>query len=66
MAEGTRKTGRRPNRSWINVNQPYQVRHWCQELGVSAKELRNAVRRAGVLVSDVRRYLSIRPPRRQA
>lgn len=66
MAEGTDKTSRRLNRSWINVNQPYQVRYWCQELGVSAKELRNAVRRAGILVQDVRRYLSIKPPRRQA
>jgi hypothetical protein len=66
MAEGTKKTGRRLNRSRIDVKRPYQVRFWCQELGVSAGELRNAVRRAGVMVLDVRRYLSIRPPRRQA
>jgi hypothetical protein len=66
MAEGTKKTGRWLNRSRIDVNRPYQVRFWCQELRASAGELRNAVRRAGAMVSDVRRYLSIRPPRRQA
>ena len=45
------------DRNRINVNEPWEVRHWTQELGVSEAELREAVAAAGVSVSAVRRHL---------
>ena len=45
------------DRSRINVNEPWEVRHWTKELGVSEAELREAVAAAGVSVSAVRRHL---------
>ena len=45
------------DRSRINVNEPWEVRHWTQEFGVSEAELREAVAAAGVSVSAVRRHL---------
>jgi len=44
-------------RSRINVEEPWEVNYWCQELGVSEAELRAAVKAAGTPVAAVRRQL---------
>jgi Protein of unknown function (DUF3606) len=42
----------------INVNEPYELAYWTNELGVSEKTLRDAVARVGVMVSAVRAHLN--------
>lgn len=41
----------------INVNEAYEVRYWTGALGVSEEQLREAVKRAGVMADDVRAEL---------
>jgi hypothetical protein len=49
---------RGPNdRSRINVNEPWEVQYWTKELGVTEQQLRDAVSKVGVMVTDVRRHL---------
>ena len=36
-----------PDPSRINVNQAWELRYWCEKLGVSEDELRRAVQSAG-------------------
>jgi uncharacterized protein DUF3606 len=51
-------TNRGPqDRSRINVNEPWELDYWCNELGVSPERLKEAVSRVGVMVADIRRYL---------
>jgi hypothetical protein len=40
----------------VNVNEPYEVRYWCDQFNCTEEELRNAVKRAGVMVDKVRAY----------
>jgi hypothetical protein len=47
----------RPDRSRINVNEPWEVRFWCERFGVTPAELKKAVEEVGVLAADVRRHL---------
>lgn len=42
----------------INLSEPYEVRYWCTRLNVDEFTLRLAVRAAGPLVKNVRRYLN--------
>lgn len=52
-------TNRGPaDRARINVNESWELAYWCKELSVTAEKLREAVRAVGVMVVDVRRYLS--------
>ena len=45
------------DRKRINVNEPHEVRYWTQALGVSEAELRDSVKRVGVMADDVKRAL---------
>ncbi|MBC7771506.1 MAG: DUF3606 domain-containing protein [Pyrinomonadaceae bacterium] len=46
----------------INVRNVDEQRHWCEVLGVSAHQLRNAIQVVGPLAEDVERYLCfVRP-----
>lgn len=56
MSDDKTKTGA-PDRTRINVNEPYELAYWTKELGVSEKRLREAVAAAGVMVSAVRAHL---------
>ena len=38
----------------VSVNEPWEVRYWCEELGVTPEQLKQAVRRVGPMVEDVR------------
>ena len=47
----------KPDRDRINVNEDYELRDWSKSLGVSVDRLKEAVRKVGPMVSDVRRAL---------
>lgn len=41
----------------VNVHEEHEVRYWTQELQVTEEELAAAVKEAGVMAADVRKYL---------
>jgi len=41
----------------INLNEPYEVNYWCQALGVTERQLRDAVKAVGDSSAAVRKYL---------
>ena len=45
------------DQSRINVHEPWEVRYWCQHLGVTEQQLKNAVAQVGVSANAVRRHL---------
>ena len=45
------------DRSRVNVNEPWEVRWWCNEFKCTEQELRNAVRTVGVSAAAVRKHL---------
>jgi hypothetical protein len=45
------------DRSRINVNEPWELRYWTKELGLSEDELRQAVKEAGTSVEAVRQHV---------
>ena len=56
MADDTTNRGSQ-DRKRINVNEPHEVRYWTQALGISETELRESVKRVGVMADDVKRAL---------
>ena len=56
MADDPQDAGRLDD-SWINISQEYEVRYWCEKLGVTADQLKAAVAQVGTLVKDVRAHL---------
>jgi len=50
-----RKGPEDPNK--INLNQPYEVRYWTEELSINEATLRTAVNEVGVMVVSVRAWL---------
>lgn len=56
MSDDKKNTGS-PDRDRINVNEDYELQYWTKELGVSADELRDAVKAVGTTASAVRRHL---------
>jgi hypothetical protein len=57
MPDNKRETGK-PDDSRINVNEAYELRYWTKELGCTEQQLREAVKKVGPMVKDVKRYLS--------
>ena len=45
------------DRSRINIHEPYEVRYWCKELGVSPDKLKELVQQFGVSVVAIRQAL---------
>jgi len=45
------------DRARIALGEPYEVQYWSKELGVSADDLREVVKRVGPMAADVRRAL---------
>lgn len=41
----------------VNVNEDYEVRYWTRKWNVSEQQLRDAVKRAGVMADDVAKAL---------
>lgn len=56
MADDPTKRGPQ-DRTRINIHEPWEVKWWCQELGVNEAALKNAVSNVGVMVKDVRKFL---------
>lgn len=57
MSDDKKNTGS-PDRDRINVNEDYELQYWTMRLGVSAEELRNAVKAVGPTAETVRKHLS--------
>ena len=53
MSDDKTKTGPQ-DASRINVHEDYELSYWTKKFGVTADELRAAVRRAGTSVKDVK------------
>jgi Protein of unknown function (DUF3606) len=45
------------DRSRISVTEPWEVKYWCERLGVTPAQLKRAVKSAGPSVKNVRRQL---------
>jgi hypothetical protein len=56
MSDDKSKTGGQ-DRSRIALGEDYEVRDWAKKFGVSADELRAAVKAVGNQASDVEAYL---------
>jgi hypothetical protein len=46
-----------PDRDRINLSQEHEVRYWSEKFGVSAEQLKDAVRQAGPTADAVERQL---------
>ena len=57
MPDDPKEVGK-PDRDRINVHEDYELRGWSKSLGVSVDRLKEAVRKVGPMVADVRRALS--------
>lgn len=56
MADDLRHRGE-PDRSRINMNEDYEVRHWMKAFGATREELEEAIRRVGNGADAVRQEL---------
>jgi hypothetical protein len=45
------------DRTRINVSEDYELRYWSEKFGVSHDELKAAVKKVGVMASDVEQAL---------
>jgi hypothetical protein len=49
---------RRPqDSSRINIHEEYEIIYWTSKWGVTAEQLRDCVKKAGVMVADVKKCL---------
>ena len=48
-----------PDRSKINMQEDYEVKHWTKALGVSKQELQKAVDKVGNSAAAVRKELGL-------
>ncbi len=58
MADDLGKRGP-ADRTRINVNEKWEVEYWTKELRVTEQKLRDAVKKVGVMVVDVKKHLGI-------
>lgn len=56
MADNTRDRGPEDGKR-VNVNQDWEVKWWCTKFGCTEQQLRDAVRKVGVMADDVGRQL---------
>lgn len=50
------KTGKSDD-SRINVNESYELQYWSEKFNISRDQLKEAVKKAGTLVTDVEKHL---------
>jgi len=55
--DNTKKTGT-PDSKTINLSEDYEVAYWTKELGVSKKQLTDAVAAVGKSAEAVRKHLN--------
>jgi uncharacterized protein DUF3606 len=58
MVDNRAQAGRLDD-SRINIDKDYEVRYWCEKLGVSPEQLKSAVAKVGPLVKHVREHLAL-------
>lgn len=46
-----------PDRSKINIHEPWEVEYWTKKWGITAQQLRSAVAAVGVSVAAVAQHL---------
>lgn len=56
MSDDTSKTAQ--DRKLISLNEDYEVRDWCNSLGCTPEQLREAVKAVGNSVEAVRAHLA--------
>lgn len=56
MPDDLSKTGK-SDRDKINVNQPHELRDWSKKFSVTEQPLKDAVKKVGVQVDDVKKHL---------
>jgi hypothetical protein len=56
MSDDKSKRGQ-PDRSFINMNESYEVKYWTRHLGVSRDELQGAIDKVGNAAAAVRKQL---------
>jgi hypothetical protein len=56
MSDDKHKTGK-PDRDRINVNEPYELEYWSKEFGVTKDRLKQAEKKVGPRVKDVKKEL---------
>ncbi|MCK7555803.1 DUF3606 domain-containing protein [Chitinophaga sedimenti] len=57
MADDLKNTGKQDDIR-INVNQSWELKDWCQKLGVTPDQLREAVKAVGPLAKNVKAYFA--------
>jgi hypothetical protein len=40
----------------VNVHEPWELKYWSEKFGVTAEQLKGAVKKVGVTVEDIERY----------
>jgi hypothetical protein len=48
-----------PDRSKINIHEPYEVKYWTRALGISKEDLQKAVDKVGNAAAAVRKELGL-------
>jgi hypothetical protein len=61
MADDLKKRGP-ADATRINVNETWEVEHWCKEFRCTESELKEAVDTVGVLAKDVRIFIATHKP----
>jgi len=61
MADDLKKRGP-ADAQRINVNETWEVEHWCKEFRCTEAELKEAVDTVGVLAKDVRIFIASNKP----
>ena len=56
MTDNKKNTGK-PDRDRISLSEDYEVQDWSKKFGVSAEELKKAVKQVGSMAKDVEAYL---------
>jgi hypothetical protein len=63
MADGSAKS-EGPDRTRVNIHEPFEVAYWAMKWNVGAEKLKAAVAQVGPLVDDVAKALGKRAPPR--
>jgi hypothetical protein len=56
MADNLHLRGQ-PDRSKVNIHEPWEVDYWTKKWGITAQQLRSAVAEVGVSAAAVARHL---------
>jgi hypothetical protein len=59
MADSKTNIGK-PDRDRISLSEDYEIRDWSKKFGVTAEELKKAVKQVGSNAKDVEEYLKNR------